>query len=72
MDLQSTFYVVGIVFMSLMLILFVVSVIALLVIRAKVNAIQRHIEDKFSALLSFFEAGSNIVDTVKGVTGKRK
>jgi pilus assembly protein TadC len=72
MDLQSTFYVVGIVFMSLMLILFVVSVIALLVIRAKVNAIQRHIEEKFTILLSFFEAGSNIVDTVKNITDKRR
>lgn len=72
MDLQSTFYVVGIVFMSLMLILFIVSVVALLVIRAKVNAIQRHIEEKFTTLLSFFEAGSNIVDTVKNITDKRR
>ena len=72
MDLQSTFYVVGIVFMSLMLILFVISVIALLVIRAKVNSIQRHIEEKFATLQTLFETSSNIVDTVKSVARKQK
>ena len=72
MDLQTAFYVVGIVFMGLMLILFVVLLIAVLVIRAKVNAIHRHVEEKLGAALSFFEGGAILVNKVKRATNKIK
>ncbi len=71
MDLQNVFYIIGIVFMSLMFILFVVVVISLLIIRAKVNAIHRYIEDRFSAVVSLFESGGKIIENVKG-TGKKR
>jgi hypothetical protein len=61
MDLQSAFYVVGIIFMGLMLVLFVVLVIAVLVIRAKVNAIHRHVEERLGSVLSLVEGGSKLV-----------
>jgi sensor histidine kinase YesM len=64
MDLQTAFYVVGIVFLVL--------VVAVLVIRAKVNAIHRHIEDKLGTALSFIESGAKIVDRVKEATSKKK
>ena len=71
MDLQTTFYVVGIVFMGLMLILFIVLVIAVLVIRAKVNAIHRHVEDKLGGVISLIENGAKIVSQVKSATRKK-
>jgi hypothetical protein len=72
MDLQTVCYVVGIIFMGLMLILFLVLVAAVLVIRAKVNAIHRHIEDKLGTALSLFENGAKLFDRVKGVTPKKR
>lgn len=72
MDLQTAFYVVALIFMGLMLILFVVLVIAVLVIRAKVNAIHRHIEDKLSVALGIIESGSKIVNKVKAVANPKK
>ena len=65
MDLQSTFYVIGIIFMGLMLVLFVVLVIAVLVIRAKINAIHRHLEEKLGNVLGIVEEGAKLANTVK-------
>lgn len=72
MDLQTAFYVVGLIFMGLMLILFLVLVVAVLVIRAKVNAIHRHIEEKLSVALGLIEGGSKLVNKVKEATGAKK
>lgn len=72
MDLQTAFYVVGIVFMGLMLILFVVLVIAVLVIRAKVNAIHRHVEERLSGFIGLIENGAKFVDQVKNVAKNKK
>ena len=72
MDLQTAFYVVGLIFMGLMLILFLVLIVAVLVIRAKVNAIHRHIEEKLSGALSLIEGGTKIVNKVKEATSSKK
>jgi hypothetical protein len=72
MDLQTAFYVVGLIFMGLMLVLLLVLVVAVLVIRAKINAIHRHIEEKLSVALGFIEGGTKIVNKVKEVTGSKK
>lgn len=72
MDLQTTFYIVGIIFMGLMLILLCVLVAAVLVIRAKVNAIHRHVEDKLSGVISLIENGAKLVSQVKNVTKKSR
>lgn len=72
MDLQTAYYVVALIFMGLMLVLFLVLVVAVLVIRAKVNAIHRHIEDKLSVALGLIEGGSKIMNKVKEVTNAKK
>ena len=72
MTLESVFYVMGIVFMALMFILLTILVVAVLVIRAKINAIHRHIEDKFEHIVSLVESGSKIVAGVRSVTNKHK
>lgn len=54
MDLQTLqiiFYTLGIVFMSLMLILMILVVFAVFYIRARVNAIQKQVEEKLENLV---------------------
>jgi hypothetical protein len=54
-DLQSTFYVLGIIFMAVMLLLVLGILISVLIIKAKVNAFHRAVNGK--------------VDMVKHVAG---
>lgn len=70
MDLQNAFYIVGIIFMSLMLILFIVLVAAVLVIRAKVNAIHAKIDQKLSVFGDIASKGHAAVGKVKRMAGR--
>lgn len=70
MDLQDTFYVMGIVYMSIMFILMIVIVVAVLVIKHKLNMLQRNIEEKLSALTNAVHIGEAIADKVKDTFGK--
>lgn len=72
MELQTAFYIVALIFMGLMLILFSVLIVAVLVIRAKVNAIHRHVEEKLGVALGIIEGGSKIMSKVKEVTNSKK
>ncbi|MEO6513591.1 MAG: hypothetical protein ABIR37_02775 [Candidatus Saccharimonadales bacterium] len=72
MDLQTAFYVVGLIFMGLMLVLFMILIVAVLVIRAKVNAIHRHIEEKLGTALGLIENGAKLVNKVKEATNSKK
>jgi hypothetical protein len=63
-DLEMAFYIIGIVFMSLMLILLIALVIAVFVIRAKVIAIQRQIEEKIDTVTSIASRSGEIVAKV--------
>lgn len=65
MELENTFYVLGIIVMSLSLIILLVMVAAVLVIRNKIVSIQKAIEDK----LSFATAAA---DVAKKVINKKK
>ena len=71
MDLETTFYIVGIIYMGLMIIILIALLAAVLVIRAKVNAIHRHVEERLGAALQLFEDGSKIVHKVKDAVGKK-
>lgn len=72
MDLQDTFYIMGIVYMSIMFVLMIVVVVAVLVIKHKIHVIQRNIEDKLSALTNAVHIGEAIADKVKDAFGKNK
>ena len=71
-DLQTAFYIVGIVFMGLMLLLVLVAVTAILVIRSKIVHIQRHIEDRLHTAKELAQKGEAVVSTLKKVSRKRK
>lgn len=53
MGLQTAFYIVGIVFMSFMFLLVLGLFIAVMIIKSKINAIHRAIDDKVNKVKSF-------------------
>ena len=69
MELETAFYIIGIIFMSLMLLLMLGLVIAVLVIRAKINAIHKQIDDKLHLIgtwaHTFQNIGTEVVQTAK-------
>ncbi len=71
MDLQNTFYVIGIIYMGLGLLLLVAMVIAVFAIKAKINAIQRRIEEKFQTATDIFHTGEKIINAAREFTEKK-
>jgi len=68
MDLQNTYYALGIVVMSLILILLIILVAAVLVIRVRVNAIHRMVEEKIELIARLaipMTAASKVIREVK-------
>lgn len=71
MNLQDTFYVVGIIYMGIGLLLMLALVIAVFMIKAKINAIHRRIEEKVNAVSGIFHAGEKIYNSAKDVMGRK-
>jgi len=65
MDLQDTFYIMGIIYMGIMFILMIAITIAIFVIKHKINVIQRNIEEKLSTVINAVHIGEAIVDKAK-------
>ena len=65
--LQEAFYIIGIVFMGLMLIFIIALVIAVLRIRAKINKIHDQIEAKIDTAAMIAEKGGALA----GMAAKR-
>jgi len=63
--LEQSYYIVGIIFMSVMLILITVIVATMLVVRAKVVSLERTVEEKLHAVANIPETIMNIVSTLK-------
>ncbi len=70
MGLEHAFYILGIVFMSLMFIILLVLVLAVFVIRAKVVAIHNTIEEKFNFANNVMNTGSSVIQKVKKAVDK--
>lgn len=67
MELQEAFYILGIVFMSLMLLLMIGLAIAVFIIKSKINAIHQKIDDKLAVINNIAHLGSDIVGAAKKV-----
>ena len=65
MSLQDTFYIIGIVFMSLMLLIMAATVAAVFVIKTKINAIERNVEEKLHAVSAVAQMGEALVGKFK-------
>ena len=65
MELQTTFYIVGLVFMGIMLILIFAILAAVLVIKAKINHVHQLIDEKVNAVKDVFDKAATAVRTVQ-------
>lgn len=70
MDLQTAFYILGIIFMSMMLVIMLILLAAVLVIRTKINALHRRIEHELGGALGLVANGSKIFDKIKRAVTK--
>lgn len=71
-DLQTAYYIIAIIFMSVMFLILIGVLAAVLVIRAKVNAIHARIEEKIEQVTGLAEKGSAVIGTLKKVVDKKK
>lgn len=72
MTLQDTFYIIGIIYMIISLILIFAVVAALLVVRAKVVSLEHMVKEKIDAITSLPSHVSEVIETVKNFTRHKK
>lgn len=66
--LETTFYILGIVFMAMSLVLTIAIITAILVIRNKVVSLEKMVESKLSAATAIPSKVAEIVGAVRDVT----
>ena len=71
MSLQDTFYVLGIVYMSLMLLIMLALVIAVFVIKHRIDEIHRKIDEKLAIVTNIAHLGGGLVSAAKKAVGKK-
>ena len=64
-DLQTAYYIIGIIFMSLMLLIGLVTVVAVLVIRKKITSLHDHLAAKLSLVTNLAEKGGAVLGAIK-------
>jgi hypothetical protein len=72
MELQTAFYILGIIFMSIMLLLMIGLAIVVYMIKKKIDAIHRRIDEKINLFSSITHLGSDIVNATKKVRQQYK
>ncbi|HYH74758.1 MAG TPA: hypothetical protein VD735_02240 [Candidatus Saccharimonadales bacterium] len=70
MDLQETFYLMGIIYMAIMFILMIAAVIAVFAIKKKIDHIHHNIEQKLAMVTNIAHAGSELVEKAKSTFKK--
>lgn len=71
MELQTTFYILAIIFMSLMLMIVIALAIALFKIKAKINIIHQRVEEKLNIVSNIAHLGSDVITAAKKVVTRR-
>lgn len=64
-DLQTAYYITALVFMGVMFLLLIGLLAAVLVIRAKVNAIHARVEEKMEQITGLAEKGGAVITGLK-------
>jgi uncharacterized protein YoxC len=64
-DLQTAFYIIGIIYMSLMFLLAIAAVVALFVIKSKINHVQRMVDKRMQVVRDIADRISTILRTAK-------
>lgn len=70
MDVQNAFYIYAMIYMSVMLVITIAALIALYVIKRRIDAIHRRIEEKLSVVSNLAHLGSDLVGAAKRAVGK--
>lgn len=71
MELQTTFYIIGIIFMSLMTIIILVMLAAVIAIKVKVTALQHRVESKFHDAIEVAKTVEDLVHKVHDLKHKK-
>lgn len=69
--LQEAFYIIAIVFMGVMFILLVALLVAVFVIRSKINKIQQQIESRINMVTGIAERGGEVAAAVIGAAARK-
>jgi hypothetical protein len=69
--LEETFYILGIIFMAIMLVLIGLLLISVIVIRSKVNKIHQNIEEKINTITGIAEKGGEIAAVASNAVAKK-
>jgi cell division protein FtsL len=69
--LEQSFYILGIIFMAVMLVLIGLLLISVVVIRSKVNRIHQNIDEKINSLTDIAEKGGELAAIATGVVAKK-
>ena len=69
--LQETFYILGIIFMGVMLILIAALLISVVIIRNKINRIHDNIEEKVNSITHIAEKGGELAAIATNKLTKR-
>jgi hypothetical protein len=69
--LEQSFYILGIIFMTVMLVLIATILISVIVIRNKINRIHDNIEDKIDSLTQIAERGGELAAIATGAVAKK-
>jgi hypothetical protein len=69
--LEQSFYILGIIFMTVMLVLIAAILISVVVIRNKINRIHDNIEDKIDSLTHIAERGGELAAIATGAVAKK-
>jgi len=72
MTLETAFYIIGIIFMTLMLLILLSIVIGVFLIKKKIDHIHSAVNDKIFDVSHTFEAGKQTVRSVKDIFDKVK
>lgn len=70
MDVQNAFYVYAMIYMSIMLVITIAALVALFVIKKKIDAIHQRIEEKVNMVSNLAHLGSDLMGAAKKVVGK--
>lgn len=71
MELERTFYIIGIIYMTLGTILMLALVICVFAIKAKITAIHRRVEEKLHTVSEVVAAGEAIFNKAKDTFGHK-
>lgn len=62
MDLQTTFYIMGIIFMTISFVFMIVIIVFLLYIKNRVTQLQKNIQEKIEVAATVSQAGGKAIE----------